>query len=71
MSISTRAELEHHTTLAIPFGQLHNVIEWCQGQLEDDWQFHVIEDAGQYLPGYYAFCFKSGKDLVKFSLWKK
>ena len=71
MSISTKSELEHSTTLNIPFGQLHNVIDWCQNHLEEDWHFAVIEDADHYCPGHYAFAFESDKDLMKFILWKK
>lgn len=71
MSISTKPELEHHTALSIPFGNLHHVIDWCQNQLEEDWQFNVVEDADLHTAGSYVFHFKSHKDLVKFSLWKK
>jgi hypothetical protein len=66
-----KPELEHYTTLSIPFGHLHHVIDWCQNQLEEDWQFNVIEDADLHGPGHYVFRFKSDKDLVKFTLWKK
>jgi hypothetical protein len=66
-----KTELVHSTTLNIPFGQLHNVIDWCQNHLEEDWQFNVIEDADLHGPGQYAFAFKSDKDLMKFILWKK
>lgn len=71
MSISTKPNLIYNTTINIPFGQLHNVIDWCQHQLEEDWQFNVIEEADHYMPGHYIFNFKSHKDLLKFSLWKK
>lgn len=71
MSISTKPELEHYTTLSIPFGNLHHIIDWCQNQLEEDWQFNVIEEADHYVPGHYVFHFKSHKDLTAFTLWKK
>jgi len=71
MSTATKADLKHNTTLDIPFGQLHNVIEWCQNQLERDWQFRVIEEADNYSSGLYLFVFESDKDLMKFILWKK
>lgn len=71
MSTITKSDLKHSTTLDIPFGQLHHVIEWCQNQLEQDWQFRVIEDADHYSSGLYLFMFESDKDLMKFALWKK
>lgn len=71
MSTITKSELTHSTTLDIPFGQLHHVIEWCQNQLDQDWQFRVIEDADHYSSGLYLFVFESDKDLMKFTLWKK
>lgn len=65
------ANLNHQVTVSIPFGSLHTTIEWCQKQLEKNWQFHIIEDADHYTSGLYLFLFESDKDLTAFMLWQK
>jgi len=57
----------HQITVEIPFGSLHTTVEWCQNQLEKNWQFDLVD---HYVPGHYTFKFESDKDLTAFMLWQ-
>lgn len=56
--------------IAIPYGELQPVIEWCQNNLNYNWHYKVLNEAGSS-PGFYQFVFDSEKDYINFLLWKK
>lgn len=59
-----------NTTIELPYGQLKEMIEWCQNHCEKDWHFSVINEAGS-MNGTYKFSFDSDKDYVTFLMYKK
>ena len=56
--------------IAIPYGQLQPVIEWCQNNIVNNWQYKVLNEAGSS-PGFYEFVFDSEKDYMLFLLVAK
>lgn len=53
----------------IKFGELGEIIRWCQHNTSDDWWYEMGDPAGAY-PGNYRFYFDNEKDYVNFLLWK-
>lgn len=66
----TLTKFEYRTELAIPYGELQGVIEWCQNNCVYNWYYKVLNEAGSS-PGFYQFLFHSETDYVNFLLWKK
>ena len=56
------------TSISIPWGELQQVIDWCDSNCTQMWRFAIITDAGEQ-SGNYRFEFDSDKDFVKFMLW--
>lgn len=56
--------------IAIPYGQLQPMIEWCENNVIHNWQYKVLNEAGSS-PGFYQFIFEDVKDYTNFMLWKK
>lgn len=72
MSISITTAFK--TTISIPWGELKNVISWCQNNCESDWRFHensynTTNDFKYSLT--YEFFFEDERDYVAFLIWKK
>lgn len=71
MSINiTLTKFGYKCEIAIPYGQLQPVIEWCQHNLDYNWHYKVLNEAGSS-PGFYQFVFDSETDYINFMLWKK
>jgi hypothetical protein len=56
--------------MAIGYGQLKPVIEWCQRNCANDWGYDCQMPAGRDA-GYYEFYFETETDYLNFILWKK
>lgn len=56
--------------IAIPYGELQPIIDWCQTNCDYDWQYTVLNQAGSN-PGCYQFLFDNETDYINFLLWKK
>lgn len=71
MSINTTLDkLSLRCDIAIPYGQLQPIIEWCQNNVVHNWQYKILNEAGSS-PGFYQFIFEDAKDYTNFMLWKK
>jgi len=56
--------------LFIPFGELKDVVKWCENNLVGDWKF--TEDHNADFPyNNYVFLFELERDYVAFNIWKK
>ena len=66
-------ETAFKTSIDIPYGELKNVISWCQHNCQSDWRFqeslHAPNAGYSSLP--YNFFFETEKDYVSFVIWKK
>lgn len=71
MSINTILnKVDFRCDIAIPYGQLQQMIEWCQNNTQFNWRYKVLNEAGS-APGFYEFIFDDETDYVNFMLWKK
>jgi len=71
MSINTKLiEFNYCSALAIPYGELQDVIEWCQKNCVYNWYYKVLNEVGSS-PGFYEFLFHNETDYINFLLWKK
>lgn len=70
MSTNTTIKFGLSCDIAIPYGELQPVIEWCQNNVVHNWQYKVLNQAGSS-PGFYQFIFEDAKDYTNFMLWKK
>lgn len=59
----------YSTEIDIEYGELNNIIQWCDDNCTSQWTFSVELDAGQNA-GVYDFSFASEKDYISFLLWK-
>jgi hypothetical protein len=58
-----------NSNIAIPYGQLGNVIDWCKVNCTHEWKYdYSPHDAN--VPDY-VFYFESERDYVAFLLWNK
>lgn len=62
--------MEYSTNVSLPYGELGEVVRWCQSHCKYDWNFDIITTAGRE-KGEYTFQFESEKDYVTFIVWKK
>lgn len=71
MSISLTTAFK--TTISIPWGELKNVISWCQNNCQSDWRFHETYNTNDNynLSLNYDFFFEDERDYVTFLIWKK
>lgn len=58
----------HRANVALEFGQLSPLVEWCERNCTSDWRF--MEDMNNQWGGY-EFFFESEKDYIAFLVWKK
>lgn len=58
-----------NSVIDIAFGQLSEMISWCNRNCASDWDYSVIDTAG-LAPGKYEFHFTSESDYINFVLWK-
>jgi hypothetical protein len=66
INIPTAYKVDIH----IPFGQLKEVVKWCENNLTSDWKF--TEDHKADFPyNNYVFLFESERDYVAFTMWQK
>lgn len=71
MSIDTTLiKFGYRCDIAIPYGELQPIIEWCQHNCNYNWHYKVLNEAGS-APGFYQFVFDNEVDYVNFLLWKK
>lgn len=71
MSISIATAFK--TLIDIPYGELKNVISWCQNNCQSDWRFHETlhsKDNFNFSLNY-EFFFEDEKDYIAFLIWKK
>lgn len=69
MSISITTA--YKTSLSIPYGQLKDVISWCQTNCQEDWRFQETTNNIDPRLLHYDFYFENEKDYVAFLIWKK
>lgn len=74
MSISITTA--YKATVDLPYGELKNVMEWCQKNCIADWKFDPGGEAHNYSKTHnrsnqYNFYFESERDYVAFIVWKK
>lgn len=58
----------HRANVAVEFGQLQPIVDWCERNCTSDWRY--MEDINNQWNGY-EFFFESEKDYVAFLLWNK
>lgn len=63
-------DTKFETNVNIPYGELKNIIKWCNSNCSGEWRYLVIDDAGD-CPGNYKFRFEEERDLLTFLLWIK
>ena len=73
MSINTTIPFKYDTykynvKITPKFGELKELIEWCEQNCEHDWRF--MEDIDDQWNSY-VFLFNEHRDYVAFSLFKK
>lgn len=54
----------------LPWGELQEVVQWCQTHCQNDWTFAMLQLPGMYANGKYVFKFESEKDYINFVLWQ-
>jgi hypothetical protein len=59
----------YQTDLKIKYGELKNILHWCEKNCAGDWGYSIIDQAG-HSPGKYNFKFDLEKDYVTFLIWK-
>lgn len=69
MSISIATAFK--TSISIPYGELKNVISWCQNNCQSDWRFQESLNSIDAFSLHYDFFFEDEKDYVAFVIWKK
>jgi hypothetical protein len=66
--MSTNLETAYKAKIALPFGRLQPVIDWCDRNCTNDW--HYMEDPNDQWNSW-VFMFESDRDYVAFTLWNK
>jgi hypothetical protein len=64
----------HKANVAVEFGQLSSMIEWCERNCVSDWRMSgeaTEQWNGDTMFYGYEFFFESEKDYVAFLMWKK
>jgi len=64
-------DTQYKTKIAINYGNLKPVIEWCERNCACDWGYDCVELAGGRESGLYDFYFETESDFINFILWKK
>lgn len=59
----------HKSKISVPFGELQSIIDWCDNNCTDRWQY--MEDPGVTVYNSWIFIFESERDYVAFTLWRK
>lgn len=54
----------------LPWGELQNVVQWCQAHCQKDWTFAMLQLPSNHASGQYLFKFESEKDYINFILWQ-
>jgi len=62
--------INHKVNIEIDFGQLSNIIDWCEKHCIGNWAFTPKAYGGEEA-GNYDFFFEDNKDYINFLLWKK
>ena len=55
--------------LSMPWGQLKDIVEWCDRNCTDDYRFMEDPDGNMY--NSWVFFFESERDYVAFTLFNK
>lgn len=64
----------HKANIAIEFGQLSPMVEWCERNCQGDWRMSgetTEQWDGDRMYYGYEFFFESERDYVAFLMWKK
>ena len=72
MSIDIPTALK--ANIAVEFGQLSAMVEWCERNCVADWRYsgdNMMDMIGDTAFFGYEFFFESEKDYVAFLMWKK
>lgn len=69
--MSINIQTAYQTKLQIPFGQLKEVVEWCQNNMQGDWKFSDESNIDHISLNTYDFWFELERDYVAFNIWKK
>ena len=70
MLINTSNKFSKVIGIDLKFGDLGDIVRWCQFNTSGDWRYE-IEDTAGIKPGSYKFYFDDEKDYINFMLWKK
>jgi hypothetical protein len=54
--------------VSIKFGELDEVMDWCEQNCQDVWNIETIIEYSGYQPGTYEFVFTSDSDATFFAL---
>jgi hypothetical protein len=57
------------TDVKIKYGELDDIIHWCERNCQKEFGYTVLTNAGDG-PGEYRFIFDSEIDYTTFSVWK-
>jgi hypothetical protein len=60
----------YFTEIVIPWGNLGEIADWCNLNLQSNWTVDIISPAGEN-SGVYRFKFESLQDHTSFSIWMK
>jgi hypothetical protein len=61
----SRESFPHAREIAIAWGQLDRVLEWCRQELAHEWRWQLTNPHPN-LPGRYVFYFDAERDLLAF-----
>jgi hypothetical protein len=61
----------YKTKIDIPFGQLKDIVKWCEDNLVGDWKFTEDHNYPYHPYNNYIFLFELERDYVAFNIWKK
>lgn len=62
--------LDYDTVIQLKFGELGDLLQWCNDNCNGDWTLRVESPAGLE-PGTYSVCFAEQQDLTTFLMWRK
>ena len=61
---------QYNTDVELKFGELADMIDWCESHCHHAWMIDIQREAGQD-PGLYQFRFSDERDYVTFLVWRK
>ena len=59
----------HKIKLSMPYGQLKEIVEWCDRNCQGDYRY--TEDPNGEMYNSWVFFFELERDYIAFLIWKK